>query len=78
MPHSYCLRGDATILRPTVVCVVPLVLDSIYKGIKTNVANRGPFFSDLVELCFRYRLKWVKRGHNTPIMNRFGRLVVIS
>jgi len=63
-------KGDATVLQPSIVCVVPLVLDSIYKGIKQNVANRGPFFNQLVELCYRYRLKWVRLGHDTPIMNR--------
>jgi len=63
-------KGDATVLNPTIVCVVPLVLDSIYKGIRANVANRGEFFNKLVFLCYRYRLKWTRLGHDTPIMNR--------
>merc|ERR1719308_685369 len=53
-------RGDATVLRPTIVCVVPLILDTIYKGIKANVANRGEFFNKLAHLCYRYRLKWIR------------------
>eukprot|EP00092_Neocalanus_flemingeri_P024572 GFUD01026650.1.p1 GENE.GFUD01026650.1~~GFUD01026650.1.p1 ORF type:complete len:727 (-),score=160.71 GFUD01026650.1:215-2395(-) len=61
--------GDATVLKPTLVAVVPLVLDKIYKGIKTKVAARGLFFSKLIDLCYRYRLKWVRLGHDTPIMN---------
>eukprot|EP00092_Neocalanus_flemingeri_P029144 GFUD01031632.1.p1 GENE.GFUD01031632.1~~GFUD01031632.1.p1 ORF type:complete len:730 (+),score=165.17 GFUD01031632.1:69-2258(+) len=63
-------QGDATVLKPTIVAVVPLVLDRIFKGMKTKVAARGPFFSQLIDLCYRYRLKWIKRGHDTPIMNR--------
>eukprot|EP00092_Neocalanus_flemingeri_P008227 GFUD01008870.1.p1 GENE.GFUD01008870.1~~GFUD01008870.1.p1 ORF type:complete len:716 (+),score=173.62 GFUD01008870.1:63-2210(+) len=63
-------HGDATVLKPTIVAVVPLVLDRIFKGMKTKVAARGPFFSQLIDLCYRYRLKWIKRGHDTPIMNR--------
>jgi len=63
-------KGDATILKPTVVCVVPLVLDSIYKGIQANVASRGTFFKELINFCYEYRLKWTRRGHDTPIMNR--------
>jgi len=63
-------RGDAIVLNPTIVCVVPLVLDSIYKGIRANVANRGEFFNKLVNLCYRYRLKWIRMGHDTPIMNK--------
>ena len=64
------LQGDATILRPTVVAVVPLVLDTIYKGIRASVAARGAFFEELVDFCYQYRLKWLRRGHDTPIMNR--------
>jgi len=63
-------KGDATVLKPTIVCVVPLILDSIYKGIKANIANRGEFFNKFANLCYRYRLKWIKMGHDTPIMNR--------
>merc|ERR1719260_723507 len=62
-------QGDATILKPTLVALVPLVLDTIYKGIRAKVAARGPFFAELVDLCYRYRLKWTRRGFETPIMN---------
>jgi len=62
-------KGDASVLRPTIVCVVPLVLDKIYKGIKSKVNARGPFFSKLIDMCYNYRLKWVRSGHDTPIMN---------
>jgi len=62
-------RGDATVLRPSVVCVVPLVLDSIYKGINANVKRKGEFFRQLVDLCYRYRLGWTRKGYDTPIMN---------
>ena len=63
-------RGDATILQPTIVCLVPLVLETIYKGILANVANRGPFFAELVNFCYKYRLKWLRSGHTTPIMDK--------
>ena len=63
-------KGDASVLRPTVVCVVPTILNRIHKGIKARLAPRGPFFSNLVELCYEYRLKWTRRGHDTPVMNR--------
>jgi len=66
---AYGSKGDVTVLRPTIVCVVPLVLDKIYKGIKSKVASRGQFFSKLIEMCFKYRLKWIRSGHETPIMN---------
>jgi len=62
-------KGDATVLKPSLMCVVPLLLDTIYKGIKTKVEARGVFFSRFIELCYRYRLKWIRRGQETPIMN---------
>lgn len=63
-------KGDATVLKPTVVCVVPLVLDSIYKGIQKKVALKGKVFEEIIDFCYKYRLKWLRRGHDTPIMNR--------
>jgi len=63
-------KGDASVLRPAVVCVVPLVLDSIYKGIRAKVAAKGELFAQIIELCYQYRLKWIRRGHDTPILNR--------
>ena len=63
-------RGDATVLQPTIVCLVPLIMETIYKGILANAANRGPFFVELVDFCYKYRLKWLRRGHTTPIMDK--------
>ena len=33
----------------------------------------------LMELCYQYRLRWTKRGYDTPIMNRliFSKLKAI-
>jgi len=62
-------KGDSTVLRPTIVCVVPLVLDKIFKGIKSKVSSRGQFFNKLIDTCYKYRLKWIRSGHDTPIMN---------
>jgi len=63
-------KGDASILKPTLVAVVPLVLDKVYKGIKSKVAARGPFFEQLIRACYKYRLRWIKNGYDTPIMNK--------
>ena len=38
-----CL-GDSSVLKPTLMCAVPLVLDRIYKGIQDNLNKRGRFF----------------------------------
>ncbi len=63
--------GDATLLKPTIMTAVPVILDKIYKGIKSQVAKSGAFKSHFVDFCLRYRATWVRRGYDTPIMNRF-------
>jgi len=72
-------KGDISVLKPTVMTAVPLVLDRIYKGIKSGIDKRGPFFSKLIDVCYKYRLAWTRRGYNTPIMDRliFSKLRLI-
>lgn len=62
--------GDCTVLRPTLMCAVPLVLDRIFKGIQENVNKKGAFFKSLFEFCHTYKTRWVSRGYTTPIMDR--------
>ena len=61
--------GDCTVLRPTLMCAVPLVLDRIFKGIQENVGKKGPFFKALFDYCHKYKQKWSRRGYTTPIMD---------
>jgi long-subunit acyl-CoA synthetase (AMP-forming) len=49
------VQGDASVLRPTVMCAVPLVLDRIYKGVKSNIRKKGEFTSLLMDFCYNYR-----------------------
>ena len=62
-------KGDATILRPTIMAAVPVILDKIYKGINSTVSAGGPFRAQLIDFCLRYRATWTRRGYDTPIMN---------
>ena len=52
------------------MCAVPTVLDKIYKGINSKISASGPFMAKLVDFCVRYRATWVRRGYDTPIMNK--------
>lgn len=63
-------KGDAPILKPSVMAAVPVVLDKIYKGINAKISLSGRFKSQLVQFCIRYRAAWVRRGYDTPIMNK--------
>jgi len=63
-------KGDVTVLKPTVMCAVPLVLDRIYKGLQAGIKKKGDFTVKLIEFCYNYRLTWTRRGYRTPIMDK--------
>ena len=63
-------KGDCTVLKPTLMCAVPLVIDRIYKGIHENIGQKGPFFKKLLHFCYKYKSYYRQRGMTTPIMDR--------
>jgi long-chain acyl-CoA synthetase len=36
-------KGDCSVLKPSCMCAVPLVIDRIYKGIHENINAKGEF-----------------------------------
>jgi len=64
------MKGDASVLKPTMMCVVPLILDRIYKNIIDSVGKRGNSFQKAFEFCYRYKLYWTRSGQNTPIVDK--------
>ena len=63
-------KGDATMLRPTIMFCVPLILDRIYKNITEGVNKKGVVFSKIFEICYNYKLWWNIRGFQTPLLER--------
>merc|ERR1719334_755764 len=63
-------KGDASVLRPTLMACVPLVLDRIYKGVHQNVRKKGDFFEKLFDFCVKYKVEAANKGLTTPIMDR--------
>jgi long-chain acyl-CoA synthetase len=62
-------KGDATLLQPTAMTVVPLILDRIYKGVLEKVKAGGPTKSAVFKFFYDYKLKWYYRGFTCPITN---------
>ena len=62
-------KGDASVLKPTIMCVVPLILDRIYKNIIQKVSQRGNSFEHAFDLLYNYKLYWTKRNKSTPILD---------
>ncbi len=61
--------GDATLLRPTYMASVPLILDRVYKTINGALGKKGKGFEKLFKFCFDYRKRAVDDGLGTPIMD---------
>lgn len=62
-------KGDASILKPTVITAVPLILDRIYKGIIEKVSGGTTLQKTLFKFAFEYKRKWMERGFETPLLN---------
>merc|ERR1719225_2308887 len=63
-------KGDASVLQPTMMCAVPLILDRIYKNITDSVKQKGPAFQKVFEFCYKYKLKCCQEGKGTPVMDK--------
>ena len=47
--------GDATLLRPTVMAAVPLMLDRIYKAIHEKVRKGSPLSQKMFHWAYEYK-----------------------
>jgi len=54
--------GDATLLRPTMMAAVPLVLDRIRKGIYDKINRRGLIARKLFDFVVDYKTFWTEKG----------------
>jgi len=62
-------RGDAILLKPSVIAAVPLILDRIRKGIAQKIESKGPFLAGLFNFIVDYKKFWTRKGFTTPIIN---------
>ncbi|CAG4981842.1 unnamed protein product [Parnassius apollo] len=69
-------HGDATILKPSCITTVPLIMDRISKGITERVSRSGQFAGAFFKWAYVYKLGWQRRGYDTPLLDRvvFGRV----
>lgn len=63
-------KGDASVLKPTCMTSVPLILDRISKGINAKVNAEAPMKKAFFKFAYQYKTKWVARGFLTPIMDK--------
>ena len=63
-------KGDATLLQPTLMASVPLILERIYKNIVENIRKQGWVIEELFHYFVNYKIKWHDRGFDTPLLNK--------
>ena len=66
-------QGDMSVLKPTVMASVPLVLDRVYKSIKEKVENGSLFKKAVFHLALKYKLGRLNKGLDTPIIDAYDR-----
>lgn len=62
-------KGDASVLKPTCMTCVPLILDRISKGINDKVNAEAPFKKAIFKFAYGYKSKWMNRGYTTPLLD---------
>merc|ERR1719334_449980 len=60
-------KGDATLLRPTFMCMVPLILDRVCKNLKEAIAKKGATFQKVFNFCYNQKLKAIEEGFDTHL-----------
>ena len=55
-------KGDATLLKPTFMAAVPLVLDRIRKGIYDKINRKGLLVRKLFDFAVDYKSFWTQKG----------------
>ncbi|XP_044752999.1 long-chain-fatty-acid--CoA ligase 4 isoform X3 [Coccinella septempunctata] len=63
-------KGDATVLHPTCMTSVPLILDRISKNIQEKVSKSGITKKVLFKFAYDYKEAWKRRGYSTPLIDR--------
>ncbi|XP_028967685.1 long-chain-fatty-acid--CoA ligase 4 [Galendromus occidentalis] len=61
--------GDATLLRPSVMVSVPLILDRIRKSVTEVAESKGLFSKMFFRHVVTYKAFWQRYGYDTPILD---------
>lgn len=62
--------GDLAMLKPTVMIIVPLILDRIVLGVKQALSVQSYFKEQLVTYLINYKSYWQKKHYETPLVNK--------
>jgi len=63
-------KGDVSVLKPTLLAAVPMIMDRIRKNVLDKVKEGPVFLKLLFHFAYNYKLLHLKNGFDTPILNR--------
>ncbi|KAM4566149.1 long-chain-fatty-acid--CoA ligase 3a isoform 1-T1 [Odontesthes bonariensis] len=63
-------KGDVSILQPSLMIVVPEIMDRIYKNVMTKVEEMSYVQRTLFILAYNYKLEQLAKGNSTPLCDR--------
>lgn len=63
-------KGDATVLRPTLMAAVPVIMDRLYKAVWDKVNDGGFVSQALFRFAYGYKRQRISRGYDTPLLNK--------
>lgn len=65
------IKGDVSIIKPTIMPSVPLILDRVRKAVVDKVSRSGRLQKGLFEFALDYKTYWARKGFSTPLVDRF-------
>jgi len=63
-------KGDASVLKPSIMFCVPLILDRVYKGITEQIRKKGVAVDNVLNFLVNYKQECLAKGEPTPIIDR--------
>ncbi|XP_039611902.1 long-chain-fatty-acid--CoA ligase 3a [Polypterus senegalus] len=64
-------KGDASVLKPTLMAAVPEIMDRIYKNVMTKVEEMNTVQRTLFVLAYNYKMEQISKGYSTPLCDSF-------
>ena len=61
---------DVQVLNPTLVIVVPLLLERMRTSIEQQLSLKSPLVASIVKSAIDYRLHWKSRGYSSPLIEK--------
>ncbi|KAK7456556.1 hypothetical protein BaRGS_00039334 [Batillaria attramentaria] len=62
-------KGDMTVLKPTLVAAVPVIMDRFYKNVWEKVNSGGAVNQALFRFAYDYKMRMIERGYDTPLLD---------